>query len=168
MPTREPQWGYAGSWPLGFAAALPAPPPPSRHEPVGEGLREGGFTRPWSACSTIAWSTGAQPLLGSPGAMCEANAWASAPRRARCTHKFEETPRRDSHVTASGPITLLTVDVPRSDDLQQIGTCSLPPLYLDSSAVLTGGAGNDYQVATGDLVRAPHHLADLPNGVDDR
>ena len=163
MPTREPQWGYAGSWPLGFAAALPAPPPPSRHEPVGEGLREGGYP--------------AVERLFDHRLVDRRAAAARVVRRERLGERaaegplhprIEETPRRDSRVTASGPITLLTVDVPRSDDLQQIGTCSLPPLYLDGSAVFSGGAGNDYQVATGDFVRAPHHLADLPNGVDDR
>jgi len=41
-------------------------------------------------------------------------------------------------------------------------------LDLNDSSVFSGGAGNDHQVATRYLVRALHHLADWPNGVDDR
>src|ERR1700731_134077 len=40
-------------------------------------------------------------------------------------------------------------------------------LDLNGSAVFSGGAGNDHQVATRYFVRALHHLADWPNGVDD-
>ena len=56
--------------------------------------------------------------------------------------------------------------MPRSEVLQRIGTPSLL-LHLDSSAVISGGAGKDDQVAAWDLVGALHHLADRPNGVDD-
>jgi len=56
--------------------------------------------------------------------------------------------------------------VARGDVLQRIGARSLP-LHLDSGAVILGGAGNDYQVATRDLVLAAHHLTDWSDCIDD-
>jgi hypothetical protein len=57
---------------------------------------------------------------------------------------------------------------PESAALRSAKWVPLLRLDLNGSAVFSGGAGNDHQVATRYFVRALHHLADWPNGVDDR
>jgi hypothetical protein len=55
----------------------------------------------------------------------------------------------------------------KSSHRGRVRTYDLFALDLNGNAVVIGGARNDHQVATWDLVLTPHHLADRSDGIHD-
>jgi len=95
-----------------------------------------------------------------------------------CTHKIA-TGNRDLINVGFGLLSRLKSDIARGPKsapltaLQQIISSwavrnyYLFALDLNRNAVVIGGARNDHQVATWDLVLTPHHLADRSDGIHD-